>query len=74
MSRNWEVARRQVSEWYALVERCRATLAKAQSYEPLNSEQAAELLLREHPELQDLRQARNAVDYVDGRKGRKARR
>ena len=71
MSRNWEATRERVRQWYALVERCRVTFAKAHSFEPMSSEQAAEMLLREHPELQDLRQARNAVEYIVGRKGKR---
>jgi hypothetical protein len=76
MSRNWEIARRGIRDWYATVERCRATLVNAREKlgEDLGGFAATDLLLDNHPELRDTREAQNALDYISGRRGRNARR
>jgi hypothetical protein len=73
MSRNWDKTRERIRDWYALVERCRATVQEARERDVfVTSAELPTILLETHPELNDLREAGNALDYVEGRKGRRA--
>jgi hypothetical protein len=72
VARNWEATRKDVREWYALVERCKVTMRDACSQDALvTSTELVTILLEKHPELTDLREARNALDYALEKRGRK---
>ncbi len=59
---NWEVRRRQIAAWQALVMRCLATYdASVAAGKLLSRTQVIYLLLDEHSDLRDQREARNAI-------------